>query len=71
MMKSVYLSSSTNSTMFTRCCNVAICDDQAFCPGCKSEVHPGEEATSHQRHVSRWNMAYGPTRQAIAAQKLK
>lgn len=68
-MKSVYLCSPTNSTTFTRCCDVAICDDQSFCPRCKEEVHPGQEATNHQCHVARWNMAFGQTRRAMAAQK--
>ena len=65
-MISVFLCSPTNSTMFTRCCQVAICDDQANCPRCGQEVYPGADATQHQRRVSRWNMAFGPTRRAQA-----
>jgi hypothetical protein len=68
-MKSVFLCSPTNSTMFTSCCEVAICDDQSLCPRCREEVYPGQEATNHQRHVKRWDMAYGPTRRRLAAQK--
>ena len=38
----VHLSSHTNSTLFTDCCDVAICDDQSVCPHCKKEVEPRE-----------------------------
>lgn len=54
----VFLSSPTNSTIFTNCCRVAINDNQAHCPRCKSEVYPGADATNHQRSMSRWNWAY-------------
>ena len=51
MMPSVYLSSFANSTMFTTCCSVAICDDQAKCPECKEVIEPrGSRA--------RWERAY-------------
>lgn len=54
-MPSVYLSSETNSTMFTTCCRVAICDDQGSCPNCKEDIEPkGSRA--------RWQHAYGPIR---------
>ncbi|WP_286920091.1 MULTISPECIES: hypothetical protein [Pseudomonas] len=66
-MKSVYLASHTNSTIFTRCCDVAILDDQVLCPGCREEVYPGLDATNHQRRTARWEMAYGPTRRQLAA----
>lgn len=36
----VYFSSPTNSTFFTTCCSVAICDDQRKCPKCKEDVYP-------------------------------
>lgn len=36
----VFLCSPTNSTTFTTCCHVAICDDQALCPHCKREIDP-------------------------------
>ena len=57
-MKGVFLCSPTNSQMFTECCSVAICSDQAFCPRCLEEVYPGREATDHQREMRRWIMAY-------------
>lgn len=61
-MKSVFLCSPTNSTMFTTCCEVAICDDEARCPSCGEEVYPGVDATKHERRVKRWEEAYGPHR---------
>lgn len=51
-MATVYLCNSTNSTMFTTCCNVAICDDQKLCPKCGDEVVPRTRA-------ERWRTAYG------------
>ena len=57
-MPSVYLCSPTNSTMFTTCCNVAICDEQENCPRCKERVEP-------QGRNARWEAAYGPTRRAL------
>lgn len=70
-MIGVRLCGPNNSTIFTNCCEVAICDDEACCPRCKQEVHPGREATQHQRRVDRWNMAYGPYRRAAAARKVQ
>ena len=61
-MNYVHLSGPNNSTMFTNCCNTAICDNQAFCPVCKTEIYPGADATDHQRNRSRWEYAYGPQR---------
>jgi hypothetical protein len=49
--------SGTNSTMFTACCGVAICDDQAGCPGCGREVVGGDEPTNHLRGRARWQNA--------------
>jgi hypothetical protein len=66
-MNRVFLCSPTNSTIFTLCCEVAICDDQAKCPCCGEEVYPGVDATEHQRRVSRWNMAFGSTRRSQGA----
>lgn len=63
-MRYVYLSSPTNSTMFTNCCRVAINDNQARCPACKEEVYPGKDYGDHQRHMARWNWAFGKQRQA-------
>lgn len=52
-MPSVYLDSETNSTMFTTCCRVAICNDQERCPNCRQEVTPKDAR-------GRWFAAYGP-----------
>jgi hypothetical protein len=55
-MPTVFLCSPTNSTMFTTCCEVAICDDQERCPRCKEIITPsGRNA--------RWDVAYGPHRE--------
>ena len=51
----VYLDGPTNSTMFTTCCEVAICDHQDHCPKCGKEVFP-------KGHRARWEQAYGPIR---------
>lgn len=61
-MIGVFLCSPTNSTMFTECCKVAICDNESKCPSCRDEVYPGEAATDHERNMRRWEYAYGPTR---------
>lgn len=39
-MTSVFYSGPTNSTFFTTCCKVAICDYQQKCPVCKKDVYP-------------------------------
>jgi len=44
----------TNSTMFTQCCEVAICDDQTGCPSCGREVVGDSETTPHLRGRARW-----------------
>ena len=54
-MSTVFLCCPTNSTMFTTCCQVAICDDETKCPRCKETVEP-------QGHYARWEKAYGPIR---------
>lgn len=51
-MASVFLCSPTNSTMFTTCCEVAICDDQTKCPVCRQSVEPTGAR-------NRWLYAYG------------
>jgi len=56
-MSTVYLCSPTNSTMFTTCCEVAICDDEGSCPKCKEDVTP-------KGRNARWEHAYGPIRRA-------
>ena len=62
MMPTVRLSGPNNSTMFTTCCGLAICDDQANCPGCKKEIWP-------RSGRDRWEAAYGPTRRTLAARE--
>ena len=52
-MPTVFLSSPTNSQLFTTCCEVAICDYQDRCPVCEQVIHP-ESARDRQ-----W-AAYGP-----------
>ena len=39
-MSSVFYDSPYNSTFFTTCCRVAICDDQEKCPQCRADVYP-------------------------------
>jgi len=58
MMPSVYLCSPTNSTMFTTCCSVAICDNEENCPRCKEKIEP-------QGRSARWNVAYNPPRKGL------
>jgi hypothetical protein len=70
-MPGVFLCSPTNSTMFTTCCKVAICDDQQKCPRCTKDVYPFYEGMSqmerdeahggyhhHNTRRARWNQAY-------------
>ena len=47
----------TNSTFFTACCSVAICDDQPNCPVCKRKVVGWEEKTDARRNSMRWKNA--------------
>ena len=47
----------TNSTMFTRCCGTAICDDQPRCPGCDKKVIGADAETEHERRGIRWAFA--------------
>jgi hypothetical protein len=54
-MSTVFLCGPNNSTMFTTCCEVAICDDQSLCPRCRQEVLP-------RSRNERWERAYGPIR---------
>ena len=53
--KGVYLCSPYNSTMFTKCCEVAICDDQQNCPSCGLYVVGWD---SYNRNKTRWLYAY-------------
>lgn len=50
-MATVYLSSPTNSTMFTTCCEVAVGDNQSSCPNCGQSVEPNGGS-------ARWSYAY-------------
>lgn len=54
----VYLCSPTNSTMFTECCDVAICDSEGSCPKCGREIIGHAEEADHKTHKTRWNYAY-------------
>lgn len=47
-MPGVFYCSGTNSTFFTTCCHVAICDDQQKCPICKQDVYPFYEGMSDE-----------------------
>ena len=47
----------TNSTMFTECCDCAICDDEGCCPSCGREVIGHDAETSHERNMIRWKAA--------------
>ena len=46
-----------NSTMFTACCETAICDDERYCPRCKREVVGANATTDHERGRIRWQNA--------------
>jgi len=46
-----------NSTMFTRCCEVAICDSEGCCPKCGREVIGKDAPDDHARWLARWNNA--------------
>lgn len=49
-MAGVFYANPYNSTLFTTCCHVAICDDQQTCPGCHKEVYPFYKGmTEHER----------------------
>ena len=47
----------TNSTLFTECCRVAICDNQKNCPVCNRKVVGSNAKTDHERSVIRWENA--------------
>jgi hypothetical protein len=49
--------SGTNSTMFTECCEVAICDNEQLCPRCKRKVIGWDANSSHERGQIRWGNA--------------
>ncbi len=43
----------TNSTMFTYCCQTAICDDEKKCPSCNREVIGFDADSDHERGLIR------------------
>ena len=45
-----------NSTMFTECCETAICDDEPKCPACGGNII-GYNSTPAERGRIRWNDA--------------
>ena len=47
----------TNSTLFTECCGVAICDNQAHCPVCKGAVIGHDISDVGVRSHARWRNA--------------
>lgn len=47
----------TNSTFFTGCCQVAICDDEANCPHCGRPVVGFNVASGAARNRVRWDNA--------------
>jgi len=47
----------TNSTMFTACCQVAICDRELCCPRCGVLVIGYDAASDHERGRIRWDYA--------------
>lgn len=49
--------SGTNSTMFTQCCDTAICDDQPNCPNCKRKIVGYNANSSADRGRIRWRFA--------------
>jgi len=57
-MTGVRYSSPTNSTLFTDCCSVAVCDDETCCPVCGSEVYPKDPRSRH-REALRQQMGAG------------
>jgi hypothetical protein len=52
----VFHANEFNSTFFTQCCEVAICDNQESCPGCGKKVIPAKD---------RWKCATGSKHRAI------
>jgi len=46
----------TNSTMFTECCEVAICSDEPNCPKCGRKVI-GWDLSIDERERKRWQDA--------------
>ena len=61
----VFLSSPTNSTLFTTCCRVAICANQECCPKCEGKIWPGTSRGDR----ARWEYAFGNTREGQQLRK--
>lgn len=57
-MTYVHLSNPYNSTMFTNCCGVAICDDERCCPVCGRLVIGYDAVSNGGRRMIRWRYAY-------------
>ena len=55
-MINVFLCNSTDSTVFTDCCHIAIFSEQKYCPSCHKEVIHGE--TPSETEKIRWRNAY-------------
>ena len=49
--------SGTNSTFFTECCHVAICDCEGICPICKRKVIGYDAESNAEAHRIRWESA--------------
>ena len=54
----VFLCSPTNSTMFTKCCECAICNYETRCPNCRGLIIGHEYESDHERGVVRWRYAF-------------
>ena len=49
----------TNSTMFTECCDTAICESESCCPVCGRKVIGHDADSNHERGIIRWRDATG------------
>ncbi len=47
----------TNSTMFTECCQVAICENEPNCPHCGRKVIGWDADSIHKTGKIRWQYA--------------
>ena len=47
----------TNSTMFTECCDVALCSSEICCPKCHRTVIGYGANSDHERGLIRWAAA--------------
>lgn len=59
-MATVFHCSSTNSTHFTTCCEVAICSDQDHCPRCGQIVEPAGDAARFRAAYAHGNGNWYP-----------